>query len=89
MGAEGTYVFELASFALLLGLGLCLQYRADVTGLVERERAKREEVFARRAAWPLLEAPALLHRFDRRACRSDGVGGLDGLHPLTGAVADG
>lgn len=40
------------SFALLLGLGLCLQYRAEVTGLVELEREEREEVFAKRAAWP-------------------------------------
>lgn len=40
------------SFALLLALGLFLQHRAEVTGLVERERMRQEEVLARRAAWP-------------------------------------
>lgn len=41
-----------SAFALLLGLGAWLQHRAEVTGLVEREKEKQEEVLARRAAWP-------------------------------------
>jgi hypothetical protein len=40
------------ALALFVAVGLWSQHRAEVTGRVEDERREREEVLARRAAWP-------------------------------------